>query len=53
MAAVDIDMAVNDKDGPPVASTAEKYPLTVHYCGGSWSFYSVFDMYVNVITNFS
>lgn len=53
MAAADIDTAVSDKDRPPVSSVAEKYPLTVHYCGGSWSFCSVFDMYVNVITNFS
>ena len=32
MAAVDIDTASNDKDEPPV-----KYPLVVHYCGGSLS----------------
>ena len=41
MAAVDIDTASIDKDGTPVSSTDEKYPLVVHYCGGLWSFCDV------------
>ena len=36
MAAVEIpvDTAGSNKDDLPV----EKYPLIVHYCGGTWSF---------------
>lgn len=43
MAAVDIDTAGSDKDGLPVSSTdVEKYPLIVHYCGGTWSYSNVY-----------
>jgi len=36
MATAEKDVAGSDKDEPPVSSTDEKYPIIVHYCGGSW-----------------